>query len=1149
MEDINRMSYHSETQEREGGYSLNSSLKRKREDDTPHYSRKITSLCQTPSQDIGSNTFRSITLQNGDVKAFWYFPQLRFEIDNNKKSFKFSEWFFTGNCDRWKILLWPCKTPQSLGLYVQMDIPDSKFTYKKLATVYMEAYFTVGSKLERKIIQNFSETFSFSRIDWGYDTFFRHSEYLHYLSNPTVFEITISPQVPHEESKSVTGFNGITNQGTTCYMNSLLQTLFFLSYFRKAVYLMPTSLQDTDRLPLSLQLIFYHLQFRDTPACTRELLTSFGWGQDQWSVQHDVQEFNCVLSDTLERKMKGTQSEGTYTKLFIGRMKTYIECTNVEYKSAKIENFTDLQLNVNGCKDVYESFDKYTEAEYMSGNDKYETEGFGLQDAKRGVAFEELPAVLQLQLKRFEYDSEQAKMVKLNHRYEFSEQIDLNKYVLNSDGEYIYRLFSILVHKGSANTGHYYSYISPKLDGEWYLFNDDSVEKSLSSQALQGNFGGENCELQIDEYGFVREIFSKNEASAYMLVYIKANMKDIILQEVTAYDIPENLHKMIENEQREKEEAYQKRILKESTSSVYLVTQEMVLGWDKAGISPPDSEVYSGERFSACASARYTVQIPKGSKGKNLLDMVRKYAKEYLKLWVYTPGFTNWTFKELDHNDFLLRQVNNKAVFIESDQILFEKVNEEWKLIDTSAESPGSQSTEVLDDLFEHYNKVFAVFKWYDWNNGDPKIEVIRAKTATSISNISAIRNEVYYTKFVTNLSMPHNIFLHHEKSKSEYGSENGLSIDSFGPGENYDISVGLDYKNVSRHVSVNNGDSFIAELQPDVIPDNYINAKQWLASLISEVTIQCMYHDTYEKFGFTSYSRKIISVISTPPVLRIQTKVSHSQKEFMAQIAERFSIQEKINFDQIQLYFWEDSHTSPTPIPFPDEDKPQSMSGIIKSTNMILFDIFPFSAAVIQKKLLVYVVHVDSKFRHISQYCKLLEKSSLVKDLDQSMSKEMMEICGQKEFATVDYYLLSHPQGSIIEELKMHQRLEVFNNNWHYLICFMTISKEEKELADDKRKLFLYVYNKGSTEGQCEIFHAHENVTCKELVGMITSRFEEKVKIMIGSNFATADKREVKISRTLEDSDQRFFEKYPDKPIGVELPSMHSNISELRIN
>ena len=133
-----------------------------------------------------------------------------------------------------------------------MDIPDSKFTYKKLATVYMEAYFTVGSKLERKIIQNFSETFSFSRIDWGYDTFFRHSEYLHYLSNPTVFEITISPQVPHEESKSVTGFNGITNQGTTCYMNSLLQTLFLLSYFRKAVYLMLTSLQDTDRVPLSL---------------------------------------------------------------------------------------------------------------------------------------------------------------------------------------------------------------------------------------------------------------------------------------------------------------------------------------------------------------------------------------------------------------------------------------------------------------------------------------------------------------------------------------------------------------------------------------------------------------------------------------------------------------------------------------------------------------------------------------------------------------------------------------------------------------------------------------------------------------------------------------------------------------------------------
>ena len=36
------------------------------------------------------------------------------------------------------------------------------------------------------------------------------------------------------DSKSATGFVGLKNQGATCYMNSLLQTLFHIPFFRKA---------------------------------------------------------------------------------------------------------------------------------------------------------------------------------------------------------------------------------------------------------------------------------------------------------------------------------------------------------------------------------------------------------------------------------------------------------------------------------------------------------------------------------------------------------------------------------------------------------------------------------------------------------------------------------------------------------------------------------------------------------------------------------------------------------------------------------------------------------------------------------------------------------------------------------------------------
>ncbi|GMP99191.1 hypothetical protein CsSME_00046759 [Camellia sinensis var. sinensis] len=42
------------------------------------------------------------------------------------------------------------------------------------------------------------------------------------------------------DSKKETGFVGLKNQGATCYMNSLLQTLYHIPYFRKVSCCAPT---------------------------------------------------------------------------------------------------------------------------------------------------------------------------------------------------------------------------------------------------------------------------------------------------------------------------------------------------------------------------------------------------------------------------------------------------------------------------------------------------------------------------------------------------------------------------------------------------------------------------------------------------------------------------------------------------------------------------------------------------------------------------------------------------------------------------------------------------------------------------------------------------------------------------------------------
>jgi ubiquitin carboxyl-terminal hydrolase 7 len=55
---------------------------------------------------------------------------------------------------------------------------------------------------------------------------------------------------------------------------------------------------------------------------------------------------------------------------------------------------------LQGCADIYESFDKYVEVEMLEGDNQYRAEGYGLQDAKKGVIFTKFPPVLHLQLVR-----------------------------------------------------------------------------------------------------------------------------------------------------------------------------------------------------------------------------------------------------------------------------------------------------------------------------------------------------------------------------------------------------------------------------------------------------------------------------------------------------------------------------------------------------------------------------------------------------------------------------------------------------------------------------------------------------------------------------------------------------------------------------
>jgi ubiquitin carboxyl-terminal hydrolase 7 len=272
--------------------------------------------------------------------------------------------------------------------------------------------------VRKSVAQEAEKRFNFNENDWGFREFMPVAtlfdpEKGFYVNDTIIVECVIhvckepflvNPQ--SYDSKKETGFVGVKNQGATCYMNSLLQTWYHITFLRKAVYKMPIEENEspTESIPLALQRVFYALQTENNAIDTKELTKSFGWDTIDSFLQHDVQELARVLSDNLEKKMDKTPSKGIMKYLFEGVIKNYIKCINVNYESSRNETFYDLQLNVKGCKNVYDSFKDYIAEETLEGDNQYHAEGFGKQDAKKGCIFIKFPPVLTLHLKRFEYD-------------------------------------------------------------------------------------------------------------------------------------------------------------------------------------------------------------------------------------------------------------------------------------------------------------------------------------------------------------------------------------------------------------------------------------------------------------------------------------------------------------------------------------------------------------------------------------------------------------------------------------------------------------------------------------------------------------------------------------------------------------------------
>jgi ubiquitin carboxyl-terminal hydrolase 7 len=403
------------------------------------------------------------------------------------------------------------------------------------------------------------------------------------------------------------------------------------------VYQIPTAEEaDRSNSAYALQRLFYLLQTAQVAVGTTDLTQSFGWDSKQIFEQQDVQELSRVLMDKLDERMKGTEAEGALTRMFVGKMKTYISCINVAYESSRIEDFWDIQLNVSGNKNLDDSFKDYVQVETMDGDNKYFAEGFGLQDAKKGVIFESFPPVLHLQLKRFEYDFQRDAMMKVNDRYEFPEIWDAAPYL--SEGadrseSWIYHLHGVLVHSGDLNAGHYYAFLKPTKDGHYYKFDDDRVTRATLREALEENFGGDYAQVNGNtgqRNPYTRAWSSKRSMSAYMLVYIRETKLDEVLIDSKAVEPPKHLAARLaeeraafERRKKEREEAHLYMDVAVASDNNFKEYQGFdIVPWKGDSETPASPKIYRILRATTMADFAKTIAQDLGTEA----DMLRPWS-------------------------------------------------------------------------------------------------------------------------------------------------------------------------------------------------------------------------------------------------------------------------------------------------------------------------------------------------------------------------------------------------------------------------------------------------------------------------------------------------------------------------------------------